>query len=432
MSSTPSSLSALPLTALGAKGDQLVLEHSHALSENAEKLIGGFTQSMMKKPQQFAPGRFPVYLKRGQGALVEDVDGQVYIDYICGLAANTLGHNHPAIQRAVLENLSNGVLHSLPTELEITTARKITEVIPGSEMVRFFKTGADATSAAVRLARAITEKEQIMVVGYNGWHDHFMFDTPGVPEAFASYTHRMPLFTPGDEQPLLEAIAKHGSELACVLLAVPYNRPLAKDYMHEVRAACTTHNVLMVIDEVMTGFRLALGGAQEYFDVKADFVCLSKALAGGFPLSAVTGPREHLAHYDKLQVSTTFGGEMLSLAVCEAVITEYQTSGFNAKITELGQRLKTKINPIAKKLEVDFEIVGYDTIPLFRFSKDMAEQAKIATDFVGEMAKRGVLLRRDVNFVSGVHTHEQIDYTTDMVAESLEVMAARGTVNRLA
>lgn len=417
-----------PFAGLGAHGDNLVLDKSAALAEQAQQLIGGFTQSMMKKPQQFAPGKFPIYLKRGQGAVVEDVDGQFYIDYICGLAANTMGHNHPVVTRAVLENLSHGVLHSLPTELELSTARKLTEVIPGGEMVRFFKTGADATSAAVRLSRAITEREQIMVVGYNGWHDHFMFDTPGVPKAFAAYTHRMPLFTPANEQPLLDAIAEHGSQLACVLMAIPYNRVLDGDLLARVAERCRDHGVLFVLDEVMTGFRLALGGAQQFFDVEADFVCLSKGIAAGFPLSAVAGKRSHIAEFDRLQVSTTFGGELLSLAVSEAVISEYQSAHVQDTMAQLGSRLKEEVNRRAKPLGVRFEIVGYDAIPFFRFSTDFAEQATIATEFVGEMARHGVLLRRDVNFICGAHTIEQIDYTAHKVAEVLAVMKSRGTI----
>lgn len=439
MSHTPSDRASVTLSpalrpsreTLGGRGQALELTASKSLSAKADALIGGFTQSMMKKPQQFAPGKFPVYLKGGQGALVEDVDGQIYIDYICGLAANTLGHNHPAVVGAVTRQLMNGVLHSLPAPLELAAAAKITEVVPGSEMVRFFKTGADATSAAVRLARAITGKEQIVITGYHGWHDHFMFDTPGVPKAFAAHTHRLPLFTPADEPKLMNALTEHGDSLACVLLAVPYNRVLDRAFLVELRERCAKHDVLFVIDEVMTGFRLALGGAQQFYDLDADFVCLSKGIAAGFPLSAVAGKKRHLARYDELQVSTTFGGELLSLAVCEAVLSEYQVSGFNDAITALGQRLKEGLNPLAKKLEVDFAIVGYDAIPLFKFSADMASQQKIAMEFVGEMAERGVLLRRDVNFICGVHTTEQIDYTVKMAAEVLALMKERGTVPRL-
>jgi aminotransferase MxcL len=162
--------------------ETLTLTKSFELAQRSKQLVAGFTQSMMKKPEQFALGHFPVYIEHGEGALVTDIDGNQYIDFICGLGANTLGHNHPVVIKAITDNLHKGLIHSLPAPVEVRTAETLVDMIPGAEMVRFFKTGADANSAAVRLARYITGKEHIVTVGYNGWHDHYMFDTPGVPE----------------------------------------------------------------------------------------------------------------------------------------------------------------------------------------------------------------------------------------------------------
>lgn len=400
--------------------------HSQQLMVEGRELVAGFTQSMMKKPEQFALGRFPVYLQSGQGAEVTDVDGNRYIDYICGLGANALGHNHPAVVNAITQNLTSGIIHSLPTPVEITAARALTEVIPGAEQVRFFKTGADANSAAVRLARFITGKEKIVTVGYNGWHDHYMFDTPGVPEIIQRYTHRMPLFTPQDEQPLLELIGKESEQLAAVLLSVPYNRTLTAEFVHQLRDLCKAKDILFILDEVVTGFRLALGGAQEYFNVRADLVTLSKGLAAGMPLSAVTGRRELMTQMEKLQVSTTFGGEMLSLEVCVAALDEYRSSGYIQHISKLGRQLKNGINAVAAKLGTPLTIVGYDAIPMFLFSRNPQEHVKFAEPFVAEMAARGVLLRRDVNFLSGAHTAAHIEHTIQATKDALLAMQRGG------
>lgn len=400
--------------------------HSQQLMVEGRELVAGFTQSMMKKPEQFALGRFPVYLQSGQGAEVTDVDGNRYIDYICGLGANALGHNHPAVVNAITQNLTSGIIHSLPTPVEITAARALTEVIPGAEQVRFFKTGADANSAAVRLARFITGKEKIVTVGYNGWHDHYMFDTPGVPEIIQRYTHRMPLFTPQDEQPLLELIGKESEQLAAVLLSVPYNRTLTAEFVHQLRDLCKAKDILFILDEVVTGFRLALGGAQEYFNVRADLVTLSKGLAAGMPLSAVTGRRELMTQMEKLQVSTTFGGEMLSLEVCVAALDEYRSSGYIQHICKLGRQLKNGINAVAAKLGTPLTIVGYDAIPMFLFSRNPQEHVKFAEPFVAEMAARGVLLRRDVNFLSGAHTAAHIEHTIQATKDALLAMQQGG------
>ena len=397
----------------------LVLTESHRLMEQARQLVPGLTQTMMKKPEMFAPGAFPVYLARGQGALVEDVDGQQYIDFICGLGANSLGHNHPAVVDTIRRHLEEGLLHSLPTAWEVSAARTLVEMIPGAEQARFFKTGADATSAAVRLARIVTGREHLITIGYNGWHDHFMYDTPGVPAVFSQYTQRMPLFEPPDEVALLERIEQNGAKLAAVLLSVPFNRPLTRDFMHTLRATCTRHGVLLIQDEVITGFRLARGGAQEFFDVRADFVCVSKALAGGMPLSAVVGPEKYLRKLADTQVSTTFGGELLSLAVCEEVLKVTARPGFIEHLAEMGRRLASGINARAERVGSPLRVLGYDAIPLLRFSTNPMENAKLTQPFQAAMARRGVILRRDLNFICSAHTAEQIDYTVDMAEASM-------------
>jgi aminotransferase MxcL len=402
---------------------------SHQLQAQGEQLIAGFTQSMMKKPEQFSPGAFPVYLEKGEGALVTDVDGNQYIDFICGLAANTLGHNHPVVVNAISDNLSKGLIHSLPTPVEVTTAKTLIDVIPGAEMVRFFKTGADANSAAVRLARHITGRDEIMTVGYNGWHDHYMFDTPGVPAVIASLTHRMPLFAPHDEPAILAKIEERGDKLAAVLLSVPYNRVLDKAFLQQLRDVCTRTGAIFVFDEVVTGFRLAPGGAQEYFGVQADLVTLSKGIAAGMPLSAVAGKKALMSRLNELQVSTTFGGEMLSLAVCDAVLKEYQRIEFTKHIAKLGALLKAEVNQIAEQLDTPLRVVGYDPIPMFLFAKDPQAHVKLAIPFLAEMAKRGVLLRREVNFICAVHTEAHINQTIAAVKDSLIAMKEAGLFN---
>lgn len=411
-------------------GGGLRLDRSNELLAEARCLIPGVTQSLMKRPEMFAPGSFPVYLEGGEGALVRDVDGNQYIDYICGLGANTLGHNHPAVVRAIREGLERGLLHSLPTEIEVSAARDLVALIPGAEMARFFKTGADATSAAVRLARHVTGKEKIVTIGYNGWHDHFMFDTPGVPAVLRDYTYRMSLMAEADEQPLLDLVASKGSELALVLLSLPYKRCASAEFLHTLKARCHEHGVLFVLDEVVTGFRLALGGAQEYYGIKADFVCLSKGIAAGMPLSAVVGPREVMSKLADLQVSTTFGGEMLSLEVCKAALREYRDTDYIARLAALGRRLREGINERAAREGFPLRIVGYDAIPFFLFADDLALHTKRMEPFVGAMARRGVLLRRDVNFLSGAHTEAQIDHTIEAAHDALLEMASRGLIER--
>ncbi|MRG97497.1 aspartate aminotransferase family protein [Polyangium spumosum] len=402
------------------------LDRSNALLAEARRLIPGVTQSLMKRPEMYALGSFPVYLDGGEGALVRDVDGNEYIDYICGLGANTLGHNHPAVVRTIRERLEKGVLHSLPTEIEVTATRALVDLIPGAEMARFFKTGADATSAALRLARHVTGKEKVVTIGYNGWHDQFMFDTPGVPAVLREYTYRMPLMAEADERPLLDLITDKGSEIAAVLLSLPYKRCVSAEFLRVLRETCHAHGVLFVLDEVVTGFRLARGGAQEFYGISADFVCLSKGIAAGMPLSAIAGPREVMSRLAELQVSTTFGGEMLSLEVCKAVLAEYRDTDYIERLAALGKRLREGVNDKAAKNGAPLRVVGYDSIPFFLFADDLATHTRLAAQFVGAMAKRGVLLRRDVSFLCGAHTEAQVDFTIEAAHDALVEMARSG------
>jgi aminotransferase MxcL len=187
---------------------------------------------------------------------------------------------------------------------------------------------------------------------------------------------------------------------------------------------------LLILDEVVTGFRLALGGAQEYFGVKADLVTLSKGIAAGMPLSAVVGSDKFMSQMEALQVSTTFGGEMLSLEVCDAVLKEYQKTDYISHIARLGSVLKSEVNAIAKNLETPLEVVGYDPIPMFLFAKNPLEHVKLAEPFLAEMAKRGVLLRREVNFISGAHTQEDINKAIQAVRDSLNAMKQAGLFNK--
>lgn len=402
------------------------LDRSAALLERARGSVAGLTLSMMKRPEHFAPGSFPVYLARGHGALVEDVDGNEYVDFVSGLGANTLGHGHPALVSAAKSALEAGFLHSLPAPLEVECAEALLATLPNAEMVRFFKTGADATSAAVRLARAISGKEKIFTIGYNGWHDHFMFDTPGVPAALSSLTTRLPLFRPEDEGPVLEAIRKESAELAAVLLSLPYGRVISREFLVELRSLCTERGVLLVFDEIVTGLRIALGGAAEFYDVQADFSCFSKALAAGMPLSALVGPRRHLEVMERLQVSTTFGGELLSLAVCRAALGVYRETNYIEHLAALGRQLREGVNRVAEELDSSLRVLGYDAIPFFFSHPEPARNGAFLKELQGQMAERGVLLRRDVNFISGAHTAEQIDFTVDAVRQSLVALRDRG------
>ncbi len=253
-----------------------------------------------------------------------------------------------------------------------------------------------------------------------------MYDTPGVPRALGELTTRLPLFVAADEEPVLAAIRAGKDRLAAVLLSLPYGRVVSREFLEKLREVCTASGVLFVFDEIVTGFRLARGGAQELYGIEADYVCVSKALAAGMPLSAVAGPRKYLDAMDGLQVSTTFGGELLSLAACEAALGIYRTKNYFEHLADLGRRLREAVNEAAGNVGAPLRVLGYDAIPFFLFDPDPLRHAALMRTFQGEMAARGVLLRRDVNFLCGAHTAEQMDFTADATRESLKAMKAAG------
>lgn len=405
------------------------LTASEKLLERARARIPTGTLSMMKQPEHFCPGSFPIYLQDGHGALVRDVDDNEYIDFVCGLGASALGHRHPDLERAAMAALERGFIHSLPHPLEVEAAELLCDTV-GAEMVRFFKTGADATAAAIRLARAHTGRDRVFTVGYNGWHDVFQYDTPGVPEPVAALSRRFPLFTPPDEPALLDAVAAEGGELAAVIVALPYNRRVDPAFLAELKVRCADRGALLIFDEIVTGFRLGIAGAQSMFGVTPDLSTYSKALAAGMPLSAVTGPERILKDMEKLQVSTTFGGELASLAVAIAALRIYRETDHIERCAALGRRMKAGLEAAAKDTETPLKVLGYDPLPLIAFAP-MPAHIPFGREFQGRMAERGVVLRRDLNFICGAHTEAQVDFMVAAAKECLVEMSASGVFEEL-
>ena len=250
-----------------------------------------------------------------------DVDGNEYLDFSMAVGPLSLGYCYPAVDEAIRTQLRDGITFSLMHPLEVEVAELVREVVPGAESVRYSKTGADVTSAAVRLARAFTGRDKVLCCGYHGWHDWFIATTDrsaGIPAAARELSFTIPY------NDLEAALAAIDDETACVILEpVTFEAPEAGLPRGPARARATERGALLVFDEMWTGFRLALGGAQEHFGVQADLACFSKAVANGMPLSVLTGRRDVMALLEKdVFFFTTFGGEALSLAAARATIEE--------------------------------------------------------------------------------------------------------------
>ena len=312
---------------------------SEALLARALQTIPLGTQTFSKSLTQYPHGVSPYYLTRGRGARVWDADGNEYVDYIMSLCAVTLGYGDPDVTAAVKAQLEDGVILSLPHPLEIEVAERIVEMVPCAEKVRFGKNGSDATSGAVRVARAFTGRDRVAACGYHGWQDWSIGATArnlGVPKATRELTHT---FTYNDLDSLERLFAAHPGEFACVILE-PMNVAFPKPGFLEGLAEKTrAHGALLVFDETITGFRFANGGAQELFGVTPDLATFGKGLANGFPVSAVAGRADVMKLMEEVFFSFTFGGELLSLAAAVATLDKLRREPVVATIAARGETI---------------------------------------------------------------------------------------------
>jgi glutamate-1-semialdehyde aminotransferase len=337
-----------------------------------------------------------------------------------GIGPLSLGYAYPRVDEAIKKQLEDGITFSLVHPLEVEVAEIIRDIIPNAEMVRYSKTGADVTSAAVRLARAYTGKNKILCCGYHGWHDWYVSVTArrnGIPEAVQSITYT---FDYNNIDSLKDSI--DDDTAAVILEPVVFQEP-KDNFLHKVADLCKEKGVMLIFDEMWTGFRMALGGAQEYFGITPDLATYSKAVANGMPISILTGKKEimQLANED-IFFYTTFGGEALSLAAAKATIAEMKEKNVQAYLVEQGAKLKDGYNKIAEELGLDYtKASGYNWRSIITFDAKAGDPLILKSLVQQEMIKRGVLWGGFHN-MSFSHTDEDIDYTLKAYEQVLPIL----------
>lgn len=310
---------------------------SEDLLDRALEVIPLGTQTFSKSYMQFPRGAAPFFIERGHGSRVWDVDGNEYVDFANALASVTLGHCDRDVTAAVREQLEGGTNFSLAHTLEIEVAEQIIALVPCAEMVRFGKNGSDATSGAIRAARAFTGRDRVAVCGYHGWQDWYIGSTArhkGVPEAVRALTGT---FAYNDLASLAALLGERAGEFAAVILE-PMNVewPLP-GFLAGLVELAHRHGALAIFDETITGFRFSNGGAQELFGVKPDLACFGKGLANGYPLSAVAGRADVMREFEEIFFSFTMGGEVLSLAAARAALAKLQRDCVVSRLKSTGQ-----------------------------------------------------------------------------------------------
>ncbi len=415
------------------------MTNSTALFDRAQRVIPGGVNSPVRAFK--GVGGTPVFIQKAQGAYIFDTDGKQYIDYVGSWGPMILGHNHPAILNAVLKTAENGLSFGAPTPLEIDLAELVCQLIPSIEMVRMVSSGTEATMSAIRLARGYTKRDKIIKFEgcYHGHADSLLVkagsgaltlgqpNSPGVPADFAKHTLTC---TYNDLDSVQQAFAQYPDQIACIIVEpVAGNMnciPPKAGFLQGLRALCDQYGAVFIIDEVMTGFRVALGGAQAYYGVTPDLTCLGKIIGGGMPVGAFGGKKEimqHIAPTGPVYQAGTLSGNPIAMAAGLACLTELKKDGNQQRLNQLTEKLSQGLKALADKHGIPFS-VNYVGAMFGLFFTDKTEvssyQDVMACDtekfklFFHKMLEQGVYLAPsafEAGFMSLAHSDEDIDRT---------------------
>ena len=420
----------------GTKAGPLPLAKSEAWLRRSEKVVPGGAQTYSKSWRQHIRGVSPIFLERGSGARVWDVDGNEYVDLVQGLLPNILGYAHPDVDRAAYESTRTGHSFSLPHPLEVELAERLTRIIPCAEMVRFGKNGSDATSGAVRIARAFTKRDRVALCGYHGWHDWYIGTTSrwhGVPNAVRELSHTFPY---NDLAALDALLASHKDQFAAVIME-PFNYVWpAEGYLEGVKEIAHRHGAILIFDEICTGFHFGLGGAQRMFGVTPDLAAFGKAMGNGYAISCVVGRRDLMQMFDDIHVSFTFAGDLSAIAASTAVLDILENGDAYARMDAAATAMADGARVLAdlSGLGDRFVTLGHRNWLLLRFvDGNGADDPLLRALWLQEVTRRGVLIlythnvcaaltRNDVEKVLGAYA-ASFKYVGGLVADGADLQS---------
>ncbi len=405
--------------------EKLNIARSLELFEQAKKLVPGGVLGA-RKPSDFIEGEYPIFLEYGKGSRLTDVDGNEYIDFLCGYGPIILGYREEEVDEAVIRQIRDkGFCFTLTQRYQNQLAKKLSELVPCSEMSIFLKTGSDATTASIRIARAYTKRLHVMRCGYHGWHDWCVEMKGGIPEKCYEDVHE---FRYNNLAQLEELMAKYGDQTAAIIMT-PFGHPnhqkMAEPqpgFLEGVRELANRYGAVLVFDEVRTGFRLAMGGAQELYGVTPDLVVLGKGMANGYAISVVTGKREvMMTASQKLFISSTFFPNSDGYVAALKTIEILERDNVLAKIWEKGGRLMKKIQGIIDKYDIGAELTGVAPTFYITFKKDETDTHRARRDdFYTQLIRRGIFLHPyHHGYISYRHTEEDLDTTAKAIDEAM-------------
>lgn len=404
---------------------------SLSLQQKFNDLIPGGAHTYAKGDDQF-PEYMPAYITHGKGARVWDADGNEFIEYGNGLRSVSLGHAFAPINDVVKAQIDLGANFGRPAMIELECAEEFLSIVDGADMVKFCKNGSDAVEGALKLSRAYTGRDMVAMCASHPFfsvHDWFIGSTPmagGIPQSSKTLTTK---FYYNDLNSVRRMFAEHPDKIACVILEAQKIEEPSDDFLHKLRALCHANGALFVLDEMITGFRWHIGGAQKKFNIVPDLSTWGKALGNGFAIAALAGKREIMElgglYHDKERVfllSTTHGAETHAMAAAIANIKFYKTHNVIERLYEQGTKLEQGVMMASRdlKLEDKVAIVGPPCCSVYT-SRDQNNQPSqsFRTLFMQETMKRGLLMPSTI--VSYSHGDREIDETVEKVHDALIV-----------
>lgn len=397
--------------------------------EQARRIIPLGTSTLSKTTLLWMEGVSPLFAARAEGCTLYDVDGNRYIDFAMGLGAVILGYAHGEVIDAAIDAMRAGSIFTLPHPNEHVLAEKLCELIPCAEMVRFSKNGSDVTTAAVKLARHYTGRRLVLTMGYHGCHDWYVAGTErnkGIPEEVRNWVRPVEY---NNFDALERTIVAQSERIAAVIMEPVIDRPPQGDFLQRIREITRQYGIVLIFDEILTGFRFGLGGVQGLFGVIPDLATFAKAMSNGFVLSALVGKRDLMKEFEDetLFFTHTFAGENTAIAAAMKTIQILERDRVLAHVWDVGSILQEKTIKLLEKKDLTdvVELVGFPCKSHFLFKNYRDYSANEIKSFIQqECAKRGILFI-GFHLPSFAHTSQDIAHTLQVYEDCFGLLKKR-------
>jgi len=400
--------------------DMMERNSGAVLWDRAKEIIPGGNQLLSKRAEQFLPDYWPAYYQSAKGCHIQDLDGNLLRDFsIMGIGTCSLGYAHPEVTDAVISAIQKGSMSSLNCYEEVELAEALINLHPWAGGVRFTRGGGESCSIAIRIARAFTGKDIVLFSGYHGWHDWYLatnladgdnlnsqllpgLEPAGVPSSLSGSIYP---FMEGDVEAFDAYIENHRGNIGAVMMEIWRYQEPNLDFIHHVKNRCQEEGIILIFDEISSGFRLCTGGSHQLWDLEPDICVLGKALGNGHPIGAVIGRKAIMEAAQSSFISSSYWTERVGYVAGLKVLEIFQRDNVVETLKSSGEDIKTGLQKLIQKFDLDIKVVGVDSVPIIVFNGDKGNVIK--TLYTQEMLKKG-FLAGNVIYVSAAHDRDEI------------------------